>query len=517
MEPLKTIQDYRALFFELEKLEDSEFKQLVRFLCRTDLFFLLRYGCDRKDIERQWLLDRCKEVDEKPNEMLDLWAREHYKSTIITFGKTIQDILASHGDDPISTWNGIEPTIGIFSCTRPIAKGFLRQIKRELESNSVLKELFPDVLWQNPQKEAPKWSEDDGLVVKRKSNPKESTIEAWGVVDGQPTSKHFDICIYDDVVTIENVRSPLMIQKTTESWELSINLGSDGGKRRYVGTRYHFNDTYRDIISRGVVTPRLHTATIDGTPDGEPVLLSKESLSDKRRAMGPYTFACQMLLNPIADETQGFKREWINFYKGSDGSGLNVYLLVDPAHEKKKTSDYTAICVIGLGADNNFYLLDLVRDRLNLLERADIVFRMHRKWRPLKVGYEKYGIQADIEHIKERMRRENYHFHIAELGGQIAKNDRIRKLIPSFSAKRWYFPDNIFKTSYEGRVQDLVELLINEEYLAFPVPVHDDMLDCMARILDDDLGTVWPRIEEKADGYSDGYAKRRAQRSAWSA
>jgi len=35
--------------------------------------------------------------------------------------------------------------------------------------------------WQNPQKESPKWSEDDGLIVKRKGNPRESTREAWGL------------------------------------------------------------------------------------------------------------------------------------------------------------------------------------------------------------------------------------------------------------------------------------------------------------------------------------------------
>src|SRR6185312_10213904 len=97
------------------------------------------------------------EVQKEPDGMLDLWAREHYKSTIITFALTIQSILA----DP-------EITVGIFSHTRPIAKGFLQQIKREFEDNEILKDRFADILWANPAKDAPKWSEDGGLIVRRK-------------------------------------------------------------------------------------------------------------------------------------------------------------------------------------------------------------------------------------------------------------------------------------------------------------------------------------------------------------
>jgi hypothetical protein len=46
-----------------------------------------------------------------------------------------------------------------------------------------------------------KWGVARGIMVKRKSNPKEATIEAHGLIDGQPTSRHFRLHIYDDVVT----------------------------------------------------------------------------------------------------------------------------------------------------------------------------------------------------------------------------------------------------------------------------------------------------------------------------
>jgi phage terminase large subunit-like protein len=496
---LKTLDDYRKLIVKLRDCPDSDKVAITRYLCRTDLFFLLWYGCNRKDMQHHWLIDRCKEVQAQPDNCLDLWARGHYKSTIITFGKTLQDILASHGDDPII---GYECTFGIFSCTRPIAKGFLRQIKRELESNELLKRLFPDVIWENAEKEAPKWSEDDGLVLKRKGNPKESTIEAWGVVVGQPTSKHFTHLVFDDLVTIEYVRSPEMIAKTTESLGLADNLGSKNYKTRFIGTRYHFNDTYRDLINKADLGIRKYPCTSDGTFDGEPVLLTRAELDKKRRKQGPYIFACQMLLNPVADSSQAFKREWICFHDGTNGDGMNIYILVDPANEKKKTSDYTAIEVVGLAPDNNYYTLELIRDRLNLTERGDMLFNLHRKWRPLGVGYEKYGMQADVSYMHEKMRREHYNFVITELGGSLAKNDRIKKLIPVFEQRRWYLPKTCYKTNYEGVTLDLVEVFLSEEYDCFPVPIHDDMFDCKARILDEKLNAMFPRVRKTGTSHA---------------
>jgi len=469
----------------------------LREMCRTDLYFLLRYPLNRPDIEHEWLFKRCREVQEAPNGYLDLWAREHYKSSIITYAKTIQDILASHGDDPLEEWEGKEVTVGIFSHTRPIAKGFLRQIMRELETNRVLIDLFPEILWDNAKRDAPKWSEDDGLIVKRRSNPKESTVEAWGIVEGQPTSKHFLIRIYDDVVTQESTRSPSMMEKTTDSWALSLNLGVRGGYERYIGTRYHFNDTYKEMLKRNAAILRIYPATENGKVEGIPVLLTREELEEKRRKQGPYTFGCQMLQDPKADSVQGFKKEWLKFYKGvQTGKGMNIYILVDPANEKTKKSDYTSMTVWGAASDKNLYKLDMVRDKLNLTERTAKLFQIHRKWsgaNPLskiRVGYEKYGKDSDIEHIEGEMENENYRFFIEALGGPMSKNDRIRRMVPDYETGRVWMPEKLEYTDYEGRTVDLVNVFIEEEYDPFPVGIHDDMMDSDARIKD--MGIVFP-------------------------
>ena len=488
---LETYHQQLAAFWK--RLPAREVIPAARLLCRTDIYFLLRYGCSREDIENQWIFDRCREVQHAPNGYLDLWARDHYKSSVITFGRTLQDVLSSHGDDPLPVWNGQEVTAGIFSHTRPIAKGFLRQIKRELETNERLKEWFPDVLWSDPQKEAPKWSEDDGIIIKRKGNPKESTVEAWGLVDGQPIGKHFLVMVYDDVVTRESVNTPDMIKKTTEALELSYALGADGGVRRFIGTRYHFNDSYRTIMERGTAKPRVYPATVDGTVDGEGVLYDAETIAAKRRDMGPYTFSAQLLLNPIADDVHGFKRDWLQQYGDINGGrGMNKYMLVDPANARKRDSDYTAIIVVGLHADDNYYVLDMVRDRLSLTERGEAVMRLHRKWKPLEVRYEQYGLMADTDYLRERMDRENHRFRIKEVGGQTAKVDRIRRLIPLFENGRVFLPAALTMTDREGRTHDLVREFVEEEYVAFPAGLHDDMLDALARIAEPELPLKWP-------------------------
>ena len=471
----------------LEVLQDEDKAALQR-LVKEDLFFLLTVGCKRRDIDRPWLFDRCREVGASPDGHLDLWARDHYKSTIITFGKTVQDIL----NDP-------EITASIFSHTRPIAKAFLEQIKREFEGNTFLKELFPDILYAEPEKQAPKWSLDGGIIVKRKTNPKECTVEAWGLVDGQPTSRHFSHQIYDDVVTLESVSTPEQIKKTTAALEMSYNLGSgERTRRRFIGTRYHLFDTYSELIERGTVQHRVHAATHNGKspPEGKPVFLSEELLAQKRRDMGPYTFGSQMLQNPVADKSMSFKPEWIRYYDPRPRvQAWNHYILVDPASKKKSTSDYTVMEVHGLASDGNYYLVDARRDRLNLTQRAALLFELHRKWKPLKVGYESYGLQADVEHMKYEMEKQNYRFEIVELGGTMPKEDRIRRLVPVYEQGRFYTPRRMVFVDYENSTRDYIQLFEREEYGAFPVLTHDDMLDCRSRILDPELGAKFPRAQ----------------------
>lgn len=471
--------------------------------------------CRRHDAWHPWLYERCREVQSAPDGYCDIWSREYYKSTIITFAGAIQELLKNP-----------EITIGIFSHTKPIAKGFLAQIQRELEANENLKGCFPDVLFSNPAKESRSWSLDAGLIVRRSGNPKESTIEAHGLVDGQPTSKHFQLMIYDDVVTRESVNTPEQIAKTTEAWELSDNLGTMGGRKWIIGTRYHYADTYAEIIKRGAAKARIYPATHNGQLDGRPVLFTPSEWSRRIRDQGEATVACQLLANPLAGHQRMFDVNDLQVYEVRPLT-LMGYLMVDPARSVKRDSANTAMVVLGVDAAGNKYLLDGVDHKMDLMDRWRWMRDLWFKWSKapglmgLHVGYERFGAIADLDYFHERQRIEQgTSFEIEELewprDGEKSKNDRVQRLVPDIKGHRFYLPyptdddrltrlqASMVASGYEYRVSrpivrkdennqryDLTERLrLQVSY--FPFGGLVDIIDAASRIYD--MDPVTPQV-----------------------
>lgn len=427
---------------------------------------------------------------------------------MITFALTIQDILASHGEDPLPQWNGREVTAGIFSHNRPTAKSFLRQIKREFESNDFLKSIFPDVLWQNPEREAPQWSEDEGLIVKRKSNPKEATLEASGLVDGQPIGKHYLLRIYDDVVTRETVNTPEMIRKTTEAWELSLNLGTIGGLERYIGTRYHDADTYAEIMKRKAAVPRLHPATHNGRADGDPVLLPPEELEKKRTGMGPATFSAQMLQNPVPGDTAFFRDgDFHRFTIDELPENLNIFMASDYA-VTDGGGDYTEHGIGGFDENEELWLFDWWSGQTRADEWIDAGLDLVRKREPLVWVGEKGVIQKSVEpFLRKRMDQRRIYCSLEWINRAANKAAMAR----SFQAMAAAGKVHILAGAWGD---DLVAQL-----LRFPFGANDDKVDVCAlfgMILDQTWGAVAkaPPQEEETDLWGRNYGGDESWRTA---
>src|SRR5262249_14425905 len=100
----------------------------------------------------------------------------------------------------------------------------------------------------DPAKESALWSLDDGVILKRLTNPKEATILAYSL-EALPTGKHYKIRVYGDITGENTVTTPDMIEKINNAVSNSDNLASTGGVFRFIGTRYHYNTTTIPIAS----------------------------------------------------------------------------------------------------------------------------------------------------------------------------------------------------------------------------------------------------------------------------
>lgn len=249
-------------------------------------------------------------------------------------------------------------------------------------------------------------------------------------------------------------------------------------------------------------------------------LVPKEEIEEARMDMPEKDFRREYLADFEAEASSGFDRDWIRYWQSEPKpDDLNVYVLVDPASKKKKDSDYTAIWCVGLGGDNSYYILDFIRDRLDLTERGDRVFTFARKYWPrggagvFQVRYEQYGMQADVDYLKDRMKRENFNFDLVEVGGMLAKEDRIRKLEPLFRQGRIFLPPSKYYKDHSGTVYELVSEFIETEYACFPgepVRGHFDMLDALSRVIDSKNPPLFPRLVYSTNEHEN--ARREAKR-----
>ena len=104
-------------------------------------------------------------------------------------------------------------------------------------------------------------------------------------------------------------------------------------------------------------------------------------------------------------------------------------------------------------------------------------------------------MMIDIDYITECQIKENYRFNITALSGnKLSKEDRIRRLIPLFMDDKIILPEyGFYVTDIEGVPIDLVRSFVEEEYLAFPVGNHDDMIDALSRIRDESIYAKFPK------------------------
>jgi hypothetical protein len=401
--------DYGIVASKIASKEWPE-RDAIRSLILDDLFFIVHFVLRIPTANHPFVVKACRDVEMGPKDYtLDVWAREHFKSTIITIAETIQFTLK----------NPDEAT-GIFSYVRPVAKKFLFSIKETFQNERVLAYSFPDVVWENCEKEAPLWSLDEGLILKRSTNRKEPNISAWGLVEGMPTGFHFGRRVYDDISTEDIAESPDMMEKVKTKFDSSQNLGTDDGHHRVIGTYYHYADPLTYI--KGINTPegeskyhlRFRPGSDDGTAAGTPVFVSQRRWEDLRLTR---TFNCQQLLDPspVADQKlnpelfQKIERRLIP-------KDVYRFMLIDQAGDLesanvRKKMDSWAVGVVAVEpftddiGQSRVILEDVWITPASESEAIDQIVRMYLKaGMIMKLGVEKVGISTTHLHIANTLR-----------------------------------------------------------------------------------------------------------------
>lgn len=453
--------------------------QVIRKLCREDLFYLCVEILGYKDLEEPLHDDLCDfiayaEREKKTNVILI--PRGHFKSTIGTVGRCIQWIIQDQNT-----------AIGLGSSDKTNAEKFLREIRGHLETNQKLKALFSEIFYEDPRRESDKWTQEE-ILVKRTVAKKEGTIKVFGLEDALPTGDHYPHLLVDDAVNEDNIRTEERIKKINDQAKYLIPLLMTPDQPiNWVGTRYHIFDVYQGLIDDENNAVYLRQDIEEGAPI-MPKRFTKAILEATRIKLGTYIYNCQYRMEPTDPAMKKFRREWLKWYtiEIHKRHGHVFFMTVDPASRRRKSSDFTAITVWGIDKDWNFYLVDGVHDKLDAGQRIDAVFRLVKKWGIDIVGYETIGFQeTDAFFIKQRQISESTYFQIVPISSHdTRKDERIEGLQPIMLAGHFWLPKKsipyirLWESPDDGKGK---EVDIVQEFLAefdfYPNAAHDDLLD----------------------------------------
>jgi phage terminase large subunit-like protein len=200
-------------------------------------------------------------------------------------------------------------------------------------------------------------------------------------------------------------------------------------------------------------------------------------------------FYAQYYNNPNIGEESGIDRSRFQYYDRTkirlsnglvsfDGRRLNVFASIDFAFSLSKSSDYTAIVVIGISESGDIYILDIDRFRTDKISEYFHRLRaLHVKWNFRRLRAEVTVAQAAIvREIKEQYFKP-YAMNISidehrPSRHEGSKEERIKAVLSG----RY---DNQVIWHYQGGfMQSLEDELIQAH------PAHDDIKDALASAVD---------------------------------
>lgn len=351
--------------------------------------------------------------------------------------------------------------------TGPAAKNQLGNLKRQLETNEALIQVFGQFKPARTDEES--WREDHietlgGVVVVARGRG--GQIRGLNINFKRPKR-----IVVDDVEDKESVSTSEQLQKAkTWFWAdlvPALPQMSAEGEIIMAGTLLH-----PDALLMNVVKDKDWVSVVFGAldPEDEPIApfyMSKEQYLAKRQ-----TFARQNMLTEfemeygsrvfISDDSRKFKVEQIKIQIMSRTEFLAVAEVIDPAISEERKADFTSIPIVGMTERGQLHVLDCFQ-KVGMLprEQVDKFFELHFLWNPTHHGVETIAYQAALQHLlQEEMFRYSHkrdangipygpraYFEITKIThGRTRKEHRVEGILsPRYAAgyitHQRYFPE----------------------------------------------------------------------------
>ena len=261
-------------------------------------------------------------------------------------------------------------------------------------------------------------------------------------------------------------------------------LADQKGCAMFIGTpmgRNHFYELYKYAELDDDETYKAWHFTSYDNP-----LLDPDEIDVAKKSMSSYAFRQEFMASFEARGSEMFKEDWVSF--GEEPDEGDYYIAIDLAGfeevGKKRTKntklDETAISIVKVGDNGDWFIENIIYGRWTLDETAIKIFQAVRDYRPISVGIER-GIakQAVMSPLMDLQKKYTQFFRIEELThGNKKKTDRV------MWALQGRFENNTItlnKGEWNSRFLD--------QLFQFPDPLtHDDLVDSLAYI--DQLANV---------------------------
>lgn len=357
------------------------------------------------------------------------------------------------------------------------------------------------------QKWLPEAKFTDNYIEWTNSEGKKFGMKMFGAKTGLRGTKIFGkrpkIAILDDLVSDDDAVSKAAMESISNTVYKGVDFALDPTMRKIIfnGTPFNKGDILYEAVESG-------GWAVNVWPVCERWPVSRE---DFRGAWGERfnydfvkeqydlamstgkiaAFNQELMLRILSDEDRLVAPSQIRWYNRQqllkNRSRFNFFITTDWATSERKGSDYTVISVWAYNNNGDWFWVDGIRERQDMGESVDALFRLVAKYRPMSVGVEVAGQQSGfIPWLQREMMSRNVFFNLASHGN--SKNPGIRPdgdklsrfqlVVPLFKMGKIYYPEDARTTAV---VAAHIEEITHATPLGFKTR-HDDCADTISML-----------------------------------